>query len=117
MKADAGQIARALDKPDPAVRLILLYGPIIWLDSSSLTAGTAGTADPARRGATLAVHSMLGYLGGFIGPLAVGWTLEFQGANTAAGWATAFSGIAALSALALIVFLMMRPRALEGDRA
>jgi len=27
MKADAGQIARALDKPDPAVRLILLYGP------------------------------------------------------------------------------------------
>ena len=27
MKADAGQIARALDKPDPATRLILLYGP------------------------------------------------------------------------------------------
>ncbi len=27
MKADAGQIGRALDKPDPAVRLILLYGP------------------------------------------------------------------------------------------
>lgn len=27
MKADAGQVARALDKPDPAIRLILLYGP------------------------------------------------------------------------------------------
>ena len=27
MKADAGQIARALDKPDPATRLYLLYGP------------------------------------------------------------------------------------------
>ena len=27
MKADAGQIARSLDKPDPAVRLVLLYGP------------------------------------------------------------------------------------------
>lgn len=27
MKADAAQIARALDKPDPAIRLILLYGP------------------------------------------------------------------------------------------
>ena len=27
MKADAGQIGRALDKPDAAVRLILLYGP------------------------------------------------------------------------------------------
>ena len=99
-----------------AALLILIYGPIIWLDSSSLTAGTAGTADPTRRGATLAVHSMLGYLGGFIGPLAVGWTLDFQSANAAAGWITAFCGIAALSALALIVFLAMRPRALEGDR-
>ena len=98
-----------------AVVLILIYGPIIWLDSSSLTAGTAGTADPARRGATLAMHSMLGYLGGFIGPLAVGWVLDFQGAN-ATGWATAFTGIAALMALALIVFLAMRPRGLEGDR-
>ena len=27
MKADAAQVARALDKPDPALRLILLYGP------------------------------------------------------------------------------------------
>ena len=42
---------------------------------------------------------------------------RFQGANAAAGWATAFTGIAALSALALIVFLVMRPRALAGDRA
>lgn len=99
-----------------AVALILIYGPIIWLDSSSLTAGTAGSADPARRGATLAVHSMLGYLGGFIGPLAVGWTLDIQGANAAAGWTTAFYGLAALSALALIVFLLMRPRPLDGDR-
>ena len=99
-----------------AAVLILIYGPLIWLNSSSLTAGTAGTADPARRGATLAVHSMLGYLGGFVGPLAVGWTLDFQGANTA-GWASAFCGIAALSVLALIVFLVMRPRGLEGDRA
>jgi hypothetical protein len=39
---------------------------------SSLTASTAGTAEPSRRGTTLAVHSMLGYVGGFIGPLLVG---------------------------------------------
>src|SRR5437660_2787275 len=30
-----------------AVALIVLYGAIIWLDSSSLTAGAAGAADPA----------------------------------------------------------------------
>src|SRR5689334_2406050 len=49
-----------------AVGLVVVYGMIIWLDSSSLTAGAAGAADPARRGATLAVHSMLGYAGGFV---------------------------------------------------
>ena len=48
-----------------AAALILLYGLVIWLDSSSLTAGAAGTAEPSRRGATLAVHSTLGYAGGF----------------------------------------------------
>ena len=44
-----------------AVVLLLLYGLVVWLDSSSLTAGASGTAEPSRRGATLAVHSMLGY--------------------------------------------------------
>ena len=100
-----------------AVVLMLAYGPIIWLDSASLTAGTAGTAEPARRGATLAVHSMLGYIGGFVGPLAVGWTLDLGGGNSRAGWTTAFAGLAFLMALALIVFIAMRPRALDGDRA
>jgi predicted MFS family arabinose efflux permease len=99
-----------------AVALMLAYGPIIWLDSASLTAGTAGTAEPARRGATLAVHSMLGYIGGFVGPLAVGWTLDLSGGNSVTGWTTAFSGIAALMALALILFVAMRPRVVEGDR-
>ena len=52
-----------------AVVLMTIYGVVIWLNSSSLTAGTACTAEPSRRGATLAVHSMLGYAGGFVGPL------------------------------------------------
>ena len=74
-----------------AVALMLFYGFAIWLDSSSLTAGTAGTAEPSRRGATLAVHSSLGYLGGFIGPLAVGWVLDLSGGNTLAAWSAAFT--------------------------
>jgi predicted MFS family arabinose efflux permease len=99
-----------------AVGLMLIYGVIVWLDSSSLTAGTAGTAEPSRRGATLAVHSMLGYIGGFIGPLAVGWVLDLQGGMSATAWAAAFSMIAVLMLLALAAFLVMRPRALAGDR-
>jgi predicted MFS family arabinose efflux permease len=99
-----------------AVVLMLIYGVIVWLDSSSLTAGTAGTAEPSRRGATLAVHSMLGYIGGFVGPLAVGWVLDLQGGMSAMAWTVAFSMIAALMLVALAVFLLMRPRALAGDR-
>lgn len=100
-----------------AVGLIVLYGMIIWLDSSSLTAGAAGSADPARRGATLAVHSMLGYAGGFVGPLAIGWTLDLSGGMSPLGWGLSFAVIAALMALALIAFTLLRPRELEGDQA
>jgi len=99
-----------------AVLLLMVYGPLVWLDSSSLTAGTAGTAEPARRGATLAVHSMLGYAGGFIGPLAVGWTLDLSGGMSPGAWAAAFSMIAVLNAVALAAFWTMRPRELAGDR-
>jgi predicted MFS family arabinose efflux permease len=99
-----------------AVLLLVIYGPIVWLDSSSLTAGAAGTAEPAKRGATLAVHSMLGYIGGFIGPLAVGWTLDLGGGMSQATWAAAFLIIASLSAFALAAFWIMRPRELAGDR-
>lgn len=98
-----------------AVGLIVFYGMAIWLDSSSLTAGAAGAADPARRGATLAVHSMLGYGGGFVGPLAVGWTLDLTGGMSAVGWGLSFALIASLMGIALLVFLRIRPRELEGD--
>jgi MFS family permease len=99
-----------------AVALMLAYGPIIWLDSASLTAGTAGTADPARRGATLAAHSMLGYIGGFIAPLAVGFVLDLGGGMSAASWTAVFAMIAVLGLMALAVFSIMRPRGLAGDR-
>ncbi len=99
-----------------AVVLITLYGLVIWLDSSSLTAGTAGTAEPSRRGATLAVHSMLGYGGGFVGPLLIGWTLDLSGGMSPMGWGMSFLLVAMLMALALITFWLLRPRELEGDR-
>jgi dipeptide/tripeptide permease len=94
----------------------MVYGMIIWLDSSSLTAGAAGAADPARRGATLAVHSMLGYAGGFVGPLAIGWTLDLSGGMSPIGWGLAFSVIAVAMTLALGAFVAIRPNELEGDR-
>jgi MFS family permease len=99
-----------------AATLLLAYGPIVWLDSASLTAGTAGTAEPSRRGATLAVHSMLGYVGGFVGPLAVGWILDLGGGMGPGTWAMVFFVVALLSVAALAVFFVMRPGELPGDR-
>jgi predicted MFS family arabinose efflux permease len=98
-----------------AVGLVFLWGMVAWLDSSSLTAGSAGTADPARRGATLAVHSMLGYAGGFVGPLLVGFILDLSGGMSASGWSAAFASIAVLMLAALTAFRIIRPRELEGD--
>jgi MFS family permease len=98
-----------------AVVLMTLYGIVIWLDSSSLTAGTAGTADPSRRGATLAVHSMLGYAGGFVGPLLVGWVLDLSGGMSRIGWGMSFLSVEMLMILALVTFWAIRPRELEGD--
>jgi len=69
-----------------AVALVLVYGVLIWLDSSSLTAGAAGSADPARRGATLALHSMAGYAGGFVGPIVIGWILDRAGGMSPVAW-------------------------------
>jgi predicted MFS family arabinose efflux permease len=99
-----------------AAVLLTVYGIVTWLDSSSLTAGTAGTAEPARRGATLAVHSMLGYAGGFVGPLLVGWVLDLSGGMSQRGWGLSFLSVAMLMVLALVTFWAIRPRELEGDK-
>jgi len=99
-----------------AVALLLFYGLVVWLDSSSLTAGAAGTAEPSRRGATLAVHSMLGYSGGFVGPLMIGYALDLAGGMSRVAWGMAFLLVALLMLLALAAFRLMQPRELAGDR-
>src|SRR5690606_37328720 len=95
-----------------AVALLLIYGLVVWLDSSSLTAGAAGTAEPARRGATLAVHSSLGYGGGLVGPIVVGWSLDWAGGMSPLGWIAGFGSVAALMLVALVAFWLMRPSGL-----
>ena len=99
-----------------AVGMLLVYGFIVWLDSSSLTAGSAGTAEPSRRGATLAVHSTLGYAGGFVGPLIVGFILDLGGGMSRMSWSAAFLAVAVLMLAALAAFWVLRPRELAGDR-
>jgi predicted MFS family arabinose efflux permease len=99
------------------VGLVLFYGVVIWLDSSSLTAGSAGSAAPGKRGATLAIHSMLGYGGGFLGPLIVGVGLDFAGGTSMMGWGIAFASLAAVLLAGRIAFAVLRPQDLVGDRS
>lgn len=100
-----------------AIALVLAYGIVIWLDSSSLTAGAAGSAEPGRRGATLAVHSMLGYAGGFVGPLVMGVILDMAGGMSTLGWGLAFLHLAVAMLVGRVAFALLRPQALPGDRA
>src|SRR4051812_45055719 len=92
-----------------AFGLMVLYGPIVWLDSSSLTAGTAGTAEPSRRGATLAVHSMLGYTGGFVGPLIVGWVFDAGGGMGRPAWGAPLFLLRVVLGVWVVLFAAMAP--------
>jgi MFS family permease len=99
-----------------AALLVLVYAILIWSDSSSLTAGSAGSAEPGRRGATLAVHSTLGYAGGFLGPLALGVTLDLLGGATVLGWGVAFGHVTIVLLAGALAFVWLRPADLAGDR-
>ncbi len=95
--------------------LIMLYGWTITGESSSVTAGVMAAAPPGYRGATMAVHSCIGFVGSFAGPLLFGVALDLTSINGAGGdsisswgWAFAFSG--AVVALGPIALAMSRDK-------
>jgi MFS family permease len=100
-----------------AAAACLIYAGLIWADSSSLTAGTVGSADPARRGATMAVHSTLGYFGGFLGPLVLGLVLDLYGEQSPQAWGIAFMHLSVVVLVGLIILRVLKPTDLAGDRA
>jgi MFS family permease len=80
----------------PALLVVLAWNAAIYLDSSALTAGTVQAAGPGLRGATMGLHSMMGYGGGFLGPVMVGLALDALG-DGALGWGVGFGQIALLT--------------------
>jgi len=100
-----------------AAALCILYNMAIYADSAALTAGTIGASEPARRGATLALHAMAGYGCGFLGPLAMGVILDTMGGESVLAWGVGFAHIAAAMALGPLALLLLRPADLAGDRA
>ena len=94
------------------VALVLLYAVTCTADSGSLTSGVISVSRPEAQGATIAVHSTIGFAAGFIGPLFVGIALDQAGGQAAAGaWIAGFIVIA-LGALTgpLALWLLGRER-------
>ena len=70
-------------------------------DSSALTAGMVVNSDPTMRGASMALHSMLGFGAGFLAPLAFGAVLDAGGGNAnPTAWMLAYASLGVLGVLA-----------------
>ncbi|HLS68374.1 MAG TPA: MFS transporter [Kiloniellales bacterium] len=77
--------------------VVAFHAILVIADSSALTAGAVAAA-PGRPGATMAVHSLLGFGFALIAPLAVGLLLDLGG-QTPLGWGMALASLGLVAAL------------------
>lgn len=76
--------------------LVLLYAVMIPADSGALTSGMAASAAPENRGATMALHSTVGFGLSALGGWAGGIALDAAGGPTSpSGWFAVFAVFAA----------------------
>ena len=74
-----------------ALLMLFIYNALITLDSGSLTTGTVVNGEAHDRGVRLALHSMVGFLGGAIGGPVVGFVLDnFGGQTSHVAWFISF---------------------------
>jgi MFS family permease len=75
--------------------LLVLVQITSFADVGALAGGAVAAADPAQRGAALALYALSGFTTGFLGPVAVGTVLDwFGGTAIASGWMAGFTLIA-----------------------
>ncbi len=94
------------------VAMTLVYSLTVSGDSSAITSGAIEAAAPRQRGATMAVHSFIGFAGAFIGPLAFGVVLDLAGGRDSLfAWGLAFAsaGLAVLMGPLALAVLGRRP--------
>ena len=89
------------------VALLWFFAVLVQADAGVINSGTLDAAEPGRRGLTLAVHSMFGFICAFLAPLVFGVVLDLAGGGTSPlAWGLAFTTIGAavlLGPLALAV--------------
>jgi MFS family permease len=90
------------------VVVVGLYGITVTADSASLTVGAVTNAAPGQRGATMAVHSFLGFTAAFLGSVAFGGVLDVSGGGASLlAWGLAFAAQGAVVALGPVALLML----------
>lgn len=104
---------------DLLAAIFILYGAAIYSDTGIVTAGTVQNADPAMRGATMAVHAFIGFFGAMLGPALAGIALDLSGGrDSTAGWAAAWGVAVAGGILALLSLRFVAPKtAATGGKA
>jgi MFS family permease len=81
--------------------LLVLVQITSFADVGALAGGAVAAADPAQRGAALALYALAGFSTGFLGPMTVGTALDwFGGAANASAWMMGFVTISFGSAVA-----------------
>lgn len=92
--------------------LLACYGLSVAGESAAVTGGAVAAAASGRRGATLAVHSILGFAVAAPAPVVFGYLLDLGGGEGEGGaWLLAFAALSIGVALGpLLLAMMLRPR-------
>ncbi|MCH9012426.1 MAG: MFS transporter [Proteobacteria bacterium] len=99
------------------VAVTMVYSFTVSGDSSAITAGAIEAAAPGQRGATMAVHSFIGFAGAFVGPLVFGVVLDLAGGRESLlAWGLAFAsaGLAVAMGPVAMAVLGRRPASATG---
>lgn len=94
--------------------LALAHAITITADSATITAGVIKAADPRYKGTTMAMHSVVGFIGAFLGPIVFGVVLDVAGGeHDPKAWGFAFGSMALvlmLGPLAVMKLVGLRER-------
>jgi MFS family permease len=86
----------------------------VGVDAGTMTAGVVNATDPAHRGATMSLYSLIGFGMGFISPAVFGAVLDLAGGRgELRAWGLAFVSLGVVAFLGVIPARMLKRRA-EG---
>jgi hypothetical protein len=90
--------------------LCVVYALFVQADSAALHIGTVQSADPNRRGAAMAVQSLLGFGSASLGPIAVGTVLDLTGGGqTVMSWGIGFMAMGIGVGMGPVILRILRP--------